>query len=89
MTLSFDQTRFLIDVVLSAKNGEALASLNETLTEIGRSAPEFYEGVISHGPFMNYTSDQWLDFHLKVPHWRLRDEKPLMDKLSAKQRSML
>ncbi len=89
MTLSFYETKWLIDLVLRTEAAAALIALREELRETKRKEPEFYDGVILHGPGMIYSSDQWLDFHIKVPHWRLRDEKALMDKLSPSQREML
>ncbi len=60
-----------------------------TFFYLGRTAPEFYDGVILHGPDMTYTSDQWFDFHQKVPHWRLQREERLIGKLTPRQRELL
>ncbi len=89
MTFSYDETKFVIDKVLDLPIESAEKGLKIVLEEFNRATPEFYEGVIKHGPKMPYTSDQWLDFLRKIPHWRLRDEKTLMDKLSPRQRSLL
>lgn len=89
MTLEFDLTKVLIDQILKSARDKAYSILLFELEQINRTVPEFYEGVIKHGPTMPYTSDEWLDFHLKVPHWRLLDDKGLMDKLSEKQLEIL
>ncbi len=87
--MEFKETKILIDIVLSAspKAVEELLILNVKL--LNRTIQQFYDGVIRHGPSMDYTSDQWFDFHSKAPHWRLRDEKTLMDKLTPRQRENL
>lgn len=89
MTLNYEETKVLIDRVLEARKENVSQVLDDGLGQLSRSMPEFYDGIIKHGPGMTYTSDQWLDFHLKVPHWRLRDDRTLMDKLSPKQRERL
>ncbi len=89
MTLSYHETEVLIDLVLRFKKEEARKALHFQLDLMSYQEPEFYEGVIKHGPFMKYSSEQWFDFHFKVPHWRLREEKALMDKLSESQREQL
>ncbi len=89
MTLSYAETEVLIDLVLRSKMEDLSKLFHAELRNMGRREPEFYDGVILHGPFMKYSSEQWFDFHFKVPHWRLRDEKALMDKLSESQRQRL
>lgn len=89
MTLTYKETQELIDTVLSATNEKASKVLHHRLQSKGRDITEFYDGVIKHGPKMPYSPTQWLDFHLKIPHWRLQAEKALMDKLSANQRNLL
>ncbi len=89
MTLEYVPTQFIIDLVLEVMPAQAADKVNMALKKMDRTRPEFYEGVIKHGPFMTYTSAQWLDFHRKVPHWRLRAAKALMDKLSPRHREVL
>lgn len=89
MAIKYEETKSLIGLVLRAARMNALEILQSALDENGWTMPEFYDGVIEHAIGLPYTSDQWLDFHQKVPHWRLRDEKALMDKLSPRQREQL
>lgn len=89
MPLSYDETREFIDLILRTKKEDARTALHFDLVSTGHSEPEFYDGVIKHGPFMNYTADEWFDFHKKVPHWRLRDEPALMNKLSPQHLELL
>lgn len=89
MPLSHNETKYFIDLVLNTNSNDVRVRLYEELSNNDHSMPEFYDGVIQHGPFMNYTSEQWFDFHLKVPHWRLRDESSLMNKLSPHMREQL
>ncbi len=90
MRLGYNQTIFLIDRVLESHLNEASEVLRKELSKMRLTIQSFYDGTIHHGPYLNcYTSDQWLDFHLKVPHWRLRAEEGLMKKLSPKHREIL
>lgn len=82
MTLDFPETRRLIIIVLKADKETVTSRLKSSLDALQNSFPEFYEGVITHGPFMDFTSDEWFDFHKKVPHWGLRAEDSLMKKLT-------
>lgn len=89
MALSHDETKYFIDLVLKTSKGEAGKFLYRNLLKRGYSLPTFSDGVIAHGPFMDYTAEQWFDFHTKIPHWRLREESSLMNKLSPRQRELL
>lgn len=90
MALNFEETKFVIDRVLEFSRADINEELKVVLTRMKQTMPAVYEGVLEHGPYMNfYTSAQWLDFHLKVPHWRLRRDKDLMAMLSPRHREML
>jgi hypothetical protein len=89
MALSHDETKQFIDFVLNTDRKNAQEKLYQELTKANYTLPQFYDGVIEHGPFMNYTAEQWFDFHSKVPHWRLREESALMNKLSPHLRELL
>ena len=89
MTLNYKETKMIIDDVLKTDSEGVSSLLKSSLEDAGRTFPEFYDGVILHGPDMNYTSDQWFDFHQKIPHWRLQAEESLMRKLSPRQRELL
>lgn len=86
---TYEETKELIEIVLNSSKEEAIDYLRVGLKARELSEPEFYDGIIRHGPAMKYTSDQWLDFHVKIPHWRLRRERALMDKLSPRQKEIL
>lgn len=89
VTCNYDETKLLIGLVLQAKRDLVSEQLFNALAGMKHDHPEFYDGVIKHSPGMPLTSDQWLDFLLKVPHWRLLEEKALIDKLSPHQRGIL
>jgi hypothetical protein len=89
MALSHIETKQYIAPVLNTDIEKVRAHLYVDLSLKGHTLPQFYDGVIRHGPFMDYTADQWFDFHSKVPHWRLREEPSLMNKLSPRQRERL
>jgi hypothetical protein len=89
MALSHEETKQFIDFVLNIDRGDAHEKLYRYLTKHGHTLPQFYDSVIQHGPYMNYTAEQWFDFHSKVPHWRLREEPALMNRLSQHQRELL
>ncbi len=63
--------------------------LDHDLADHQMTRQQFYDGVILHGPTIGLPSDQWLDFHRKIPHWRLRDDRALMNLMSENQREML
>lgn len=89
VTLSHDETKFLIDFVLETDKKKARGALHMVLIDMNRTEPEFYDGVLKHGPFMTYTAEQWFDFHSKISHWHLRDDPALMSKLSPAQQARL
>lgn len=87
--MNYQETEELIEFVLTAKRQTVWERLNDRIVQSERSIPEFYEGVLKHGPKMSYTNDQWFDFLRKIPLWRLLEDKGLMDKLSPNQREQL
>lgn len=90
MALNYGETKLLIEKVLSFDKATASVDLDTELNKMGRTIQSLYEGVLLHGPKMNfYTSDQWLDSHQKVPHWRMRRDDELMAMLAPRHREML
>ncbi len=89
MTLSFHETKVLIDLVLDSSPAQARALLHNHLKSMKHSEPEFCAGVIEHGPSMRYSANQWFDLLSKIPSRALRDEARLMNKLSEAQRRNL
>ena len=89
MTLSHDDTKKLIERVLDAFPKDSRMILHHALGEMNRTEPEFYGGVIEHGPGLAFTSDQWFDFFSKIPLRIFGDEPKLMNKLSENQRKQL
>ena len=85
MTLAYSDTKSLVDFVLETPFREARKHLHWKLQRLGRNEPEFYSGIIEHGPYMHFTSDEWFDFHRKIPVAILRDDSRLMNKLSQSQ----
>lgn len=89
MTLSHNETKHFIDLVLNFPKENARVRLYHELTKAQYSEPEFVAGVIEHGRGVSYTSDQWFDFLVKVPNFLFHYESWLMNKLSEKQRQHL
>ena len=89
MSLSFQQTKVLIEYILESKPEMARQVLRSELDRIKSREPEFYESVIEHGRDMVFTSAQWFDFLSKIPTHVLRRERQLMNKLSEAQREKL
>ncbi len=88
--MKYEETKYLIDRVLSFDQNHAPEQLELELAKMNRSIQALYDGLLLHAQFMSfYTSDQWLDFHRKVPHLRLRRDAALMNKLSPKHRQLL
>jgi len=79
MTLSYIETRTLIDLVLTTHSDHARSILNTKLNLMKRTEPELADGVIEHGKGMPYTPAQWFDLVLKVPNRLFRDERWLMN----------
>ena len=89
MTLSYLDTKKLIQLVLERPTKTAWQALNRALKVMNSSEPEFYAGVIEHGMGLPFSSEQWFDFHSKIPDRLLRDHVELMNKLSPSQRKAL
>ena len=95
MTLSHNDIKDLIALVLAVPKETARTDLNTELKKKGWSEPQFYQGVLDHGPGMQYTAEEWFVFHARVPHFTLRDwqrdhrAKKLMEKMSEQQRQQL
>lgn len=89
MILSYDETKRLIDLVLSHDKDEARVRLYHELIQIHYSEPEFIAGVLKHGRGLSYTSDQWFDFLSKIPNILFQGEHWLRNKLSERQRQYL
>jgi hypothetical protein len=89
MAFSFEQTKILINAVLSAIPSEARKILRTELGGMKSQEPEFYASIIKHGPGMQLTPEEWFDLLSKIPTQLLRDERQLMNKLSESQREKL
>ena len=89
MTLSHDDTKALIDLVLDVSKEDARRLLNQELMRRRWSEPEFYAGVVKHGRGMAYTGDQWFEFLSRIPNGMLREDSGLLSKLSEIQRREL
>lgn len=89
MTLTYSETKDLIELVLATKLSEVRQLVHSRLIVMNRSEPEFYAGIIEHGPGMNLRSDQWFDLLSKLPARMLRDAATLMDRLSRAEKAKL
>lgn len=89
MKTSRAETKTLIDGVLNSDISLARKDLHLNLRKMGRGEPDFYYGVLDHCERLPYSSDQWLDFLMKIPVRILHDDPILMSKLSETQREKL
>lgn len=89
MTLSYYETKRLIELALGFSKEVARTRLFQELTKIQHDETEFVAGVMAHGQGMQFTSDQWFDLLSKVPNILFLREHWLMNKLSEKQRQEL
>ena len=89
MTLSHDETKKLLKLIMSAPANRARQILNYEPKQLKRGETEFYAGVIEHGSGMGFSSEQWFDFFSKIPNRLFRDEDRLMRKLSESQRERI
>jgi hypothetical protein len=88
MTLSYNETKTLIDLVLKTEQAAARDALHLRLKQMKRTEPEFYAGVRDHGPGL-LTPDQLVDLLNRFPNRLLYADPKLMNKLSEKQREEL
>lgn len=89
MSLSYNDTMTLIQFVLRLPKEIARKGLHIELSKRRWTEAEFCAAVLIHGKGLDLTTDQWFDFHSKVPNRLLRDDTELMNKLSPKQRQLL
>jgi len=83
--LSYDDTKRLIDLVLSRPMESARLDLARELEKIDGNAGQFYEGIVEHGQGMRLTTDQWFDLLSKLPNRILRSDLNLGGLLSQEQ----
>lgn len=89
MTMSYNETKHLIDLVLNESIQDARLALNLSLKEFGRTEPEFCMGVVEHGEHLPYSSEQWVEFLVRVPNRLFEHEHWLLNKLTFNQRQKL
>jgi hypothetical protein len=89
MTIPYEQTKVLIELILNVQRQDARDVLRYNLQRMKYQEPKFYASVIEHGPGMAFTSEQWFDFLSKIPTQAFRAERQLMDKLSESQQERL
>lgn len=89
MTLSHDETRNLIELVLEDPRDQARSRLNDVLKLSKRSEGEFYAGIIEHGSSMKLTTDQWFELLSRLPNRMLRSQLDLQCILSEEHRKRL
>lgn len=85
MTLSYDETKKLIEAVLTWDHRRARYILHQFLILEKRTEPEFYAGIIEHGPAMRLTSEQWFEILSRLPNRMLRSQLRLEAILSEEQ----
>ena len=84
MTLSHEQTKDLIEQFLKWDRNIAREQLHFTLIGMGSDEPEFYAGIITHGPGMRLPSDQWFELLSRLPNRLLRSQLRL-DKILSEE----
>jgi hypothetical protein len=89
VTLSRNETKRLMDLVISAAVEDARDLLKRELDTMDRTEPEFCAGIIEHEHFLDFTSEQWLTFFSRIPNLLFTHEPKLMSKLSENQRQRL
>ncbi len=85
MKMSHDDTKSFIFLVLGSDALSARHLLHDRLVSQGRAEGEFYDGIITHAPFMNLTDEQWFDLLSKLPLRALRAQLNLRGLLSESQ----
>lgn len=85
MTLSYNETIELIDVILKSSRENARTILFEILNSRGRKETEFYAGIIEHKKGLNLTTDQWFELLCLFPKRLLYLELEIENLLSQEQ----
>ncbi len=85
MTLSYNDTKLLIEIVLQDPKEDARTRLNFALKGLGQKEGEFYSGIVEHGPGMRLTTDQWFELLSRLPIRVLRSQLDLKKYLSQEQ----
>lgn len=87
--MTIHETQDLIQAVLRCDKSDVIARLNARLKDCRASHQQFYSAIIMFGQRLDFSSEQWLDFLIKLPHWRLLAEKSIVNRLSPNQKKIL
>lgn len=89
MTLSYIETKNLLDLVLKSPPDQVRILLHTALNDAKRTEGEFYDGLVKHGPGMNLSTEEWFDILIKLPNRILRSQLNLENLLSEEHQRRL
>jgi hypothetical protein len=84
-TISFEDTKNLIDLILSRPLEVARQDLHLSLVRLNLTEGQFYAGIIKHAPAMRLTTDSWFELLCRLPNRILRSDLDLRGLLSEEQ----
>jgi len=86
MTMSYIDTKRLIQVVIFSSKGEARAELRTQLQILNKTEAEFYSGIVEHGPGLRLNDKEWFELLSRLPNRLLRSQINLELILTEQQR---
>jgi hypothetical protein len=89
MTLSYFDTKNLIDLVLISEATECRRLLFDALKTINSNEGQFYDGIVEHSQSLHLTNDQWFELLSRLPNRILRSGLDLPGLLSESQLKQL
>ena len=85
MTLSYNETKELINLILETPHNEARDKLFESLNRRNKTVPEFYAGIIEHKVGLKLSSNQWFELLSRLPNRVLYSSLDIGNLLSTEQ----
>ncbi len=82
--MSYDDTKMLVEVVLSAKTENARTVLHATLAQMNQTEGALYDAIPVHCPAM-LSTDEWFKLLSRLPNRVLRSQLDLPGLLSEEQ----
>ena len=89
MTISQNDTKKFIDLVLEGQRIESRSKLRDALRIESFNEGQFYDGIVRHGSHLGLSADQWFELMCRLPNRILRSQLNLSRFLSEEQLKQL
>ena len=83
--LNFEETKNLVNLVLSHSATDARSILFNTLKLDRKTEGQFYDGIVKHHRGLNLSNQEWFDLFSRLPNRLLRSNFNLHQVLSEEQ----